>query len=53
MPAPRDRPFHLLDARNPAYPAQDTLQMVMSYYDNGRDERCFTRDGATPAGRTD
>ena len=26
---------------------------VMSYYDNGRGERCFTRDGATPAGRTD
>lgn len=66
--------FHLLNARNPAHPAQDTLQMVlshemghffglmahsrrcvdvMSYYDNGRGERCFTRDGAAPAGRTD
>ena len=26
---------------------------VMSYYDNGKGERCFTRDGAMPAGRGD
>lgn len=66
--------FRLLQARNPAHPAQDTLQMVlshemghffglmahsrrcvdvMSYYDNGRGERCFTRDGHLPTGRTD
>lgn len=66
--------FRLLNSRNPAHPAQDTLQMVlshemghffglmahsrrcvdvMSYYDNGKGERCFTRDGRVPAGRTD
>jgi hypothetical protein len=66
--------FALLNRRNPAHPAQDTLQMVlshemghffglmahsrrcvdvMSYYDNGQGERCFTRDGHVPAGRTD
>lgn len=66
--------FHLLNARNPAHPALDTLQMVvshemghffglmahsrrcvdvMSYYDNSRGERCFTRDGQVPAGRAD
>jgi len=66
--------FHLLNARNPAHPALDTLQMVlshemghffglmahsrrcvdvMSYYDNSRGERCFTRDGQPPAGRND
>ncbi len=64
--------FRLLNQRNPAHPAGDTLQMVvshemghffglmahsrrcvdvMSYYDNGRGERCFTRSGAMPAGR--
>ena len=26
---------------------------VMSYYDNSRGERCFTRDGQPPAGRND
>lgn len=26
---------------------------VMSYYDNGKGERCFTRDGHMPTGRTD
>lgn len=66
--------FALFNTRNPAHPAQDTLQMVlshemghffglmahsrrcvdvMSYYDNGKGERCFTRDGHVPAGRTD
>lgn len=67
--------FRLLDSRNPAHPALDTLQMVlshemghffglmahsrrcvdvMSYYDNGRGERCFTRGGgAMPSGRGD
>ena len=66
--------FALLNRRNPAHPAQDTLQMVlshemghffglmahsrrcvdvMSYYDNGKGERCFTRDGRAPTGRTD
>ncbi len=66
--------FRLLNQRNPAHPAADTLQMVvshemghffglmahsrrcvdvMSYYDNGQGERCFTRDGAMPAGRGD
>jgi hypothetical protein len=66
--------FRLLNKRNPAHPAQDTLQMVlshemghffglmahsrrcvdvMSYYDNGKGERCFTRDGHVPTGRTD
>ena len=66
--------FRLLDSRNPAHPALDTLQMVlshemghffglmahsrrcvdvMSYYDNGRGERCFTRNGAMPAGGGD
>mgnify|MGYP002138443102 CR=1 FL=1 len=54
------------DGANPAHPAGDTLQMVvshemghffglmahsrrcvdvMSYYDNGQGERCFTRAG--------
>lgn len=66
--------FRTLAQRNPAHPAADTLQMVvshemghffglmahsrrcvdvMSYYDNGKGERCFTRDGAMPAGRGD
>ncbi len=66
--------FRLLNQRNPAHPAADTLQMVvshemghffglmahsrrcvdvMSYYDNGKGERCFTRDGGMPAGRGD
>jgi hypothetical protein len=66
--------FQLLNARNPAYPAGDALQMVlshemghflglmehsrrcvdvMSYYANGQGERCFTRDGRSPAGTTD
>lgn len=66
--------FRTLAQRNPAHPAADTLQMVvshemghffglmahsrrcvdvMSYYDNGQGERCFTRDGAMPAGRGD
>ena len=66
--------FRLLNQRNPAHPAADTLQMVvshemghffglmahsrrcvdvMSYYDNGKGERCFTRDGAMPTGRGD
>jgi hypothetical protein len=66
--------FRLLNQRNPAHPAGDTLQMVvshemghffglmahsrrcvdvMSYYDNGRGERCFTRQGAMPATRGD
>ena len=66
--------FRLLNQRNPAHPAADTLQMVvshemghffglmahsrrcvdvMSYYDNGKGERCFTRSGAMPAGRGD
>ncbi|MES2718004.1 MAG: hypothetical protein V4795_19710 [Pseudomonadota bacterium] len=66
--------FRLLNQRNPAHPAADTLQMVvshemghffglmahsrrcvdvMSYYDNGKGERCFTRDGPMPATRGD
>jgi hypothetical protein len=66
--------FRLLNQRNPAHPAADTLQMVvshemghffglmshsrrcvdvMSYYDNGKGERCFTRDGPMPAMRGD
>lgn len=66
--------FRLLNQRNPAHPAGDTLQMVvshemghffglmahsrrcvdvMSYYDNGRGERCFTRDGPMPPTRGD
>lgn len=66
--------FRLLNRRNPAHPALDTLQMVvshemghffglmshsrrcvdvMSYYDNGRGERCFTRDGPMPPTRGD
>lgn len=66
--------FRTLNQRNPAHPAGDTLQMVvshemghffglmahsrrcvdvMSYYDNGRGERCFTRAGAMPAVRGD
>lgn len=66
--------FRLLQQRNPAHPAGDTLQMVvshemghffglmshsrrcvdvMSYYDNGRGERCFTRVGAMPPTRGD
>jgi hypothetical protein len=66
--------FRTLNQRNPAHPAADTLQMVvshemghffglmahsrrcvdvMSYYDNGKGERCFTRDGGMPAGRGD
>lgn len=66
--------FRLLNQRNPAHPAADTLQMVvshemghffglmahsrrcvdvMSYYDNGKGERCFTRDGGMPAWRGD
>lgn len=66
--------FGLLSQRNPAHPAADTLQMVvshemghffglmahsrrcvdvMSYYDNGKGERCFTRDGGMPATRGD
>lgn len=66
--------FRLLHQRNPAHPAADTLQMVvshemghffglmahsrrcvdvMSYYDNGKGEHCFTRDGPMPATRGD
>ncbi len=66
--------FRLLNQRNPAHPAGDTLQMVvshemghffglmahsrrcvdvMSYYDNGRGERCFTREGGMPPTRGD
>ena len=66
--------FRALNQRNPAHPAADTLQMVvshemghffglmahsrrcvdvMSYYDNGRGERCFTREGGMPATRGD
>lgn len=66
--------FRTLNQRNPAHPAGDTLQMVvshemghffglmahsrrcvdvMSYYDNGRGERCFTREGGMPATRGD
>ena len=66
--------FKLLNQRNPAHPAGDTLQMVvshemghffglmahsrrcvdvMSYYDNGKGERCFTRAGAMPPTRGD
>ncbi len=66
--------FRVLNQRNPAHPAADTLQMVvshemghffglmahsrrcvdvMSYYDNGKGERCFTREGGMPAGRGD
>lgn len=66
--------FRLLNQRNPAHPAADTLQMVvshemghffglmahsrrcvdvMSYYDNGKGERCVTRDGGMPAWRGD
>ena len=66
--------FRLLNQRNPAHPAADTLQMVvshemghffglmahsrrcvdvMSYYDNGKGERCVTRDGGLPAWRGD
>jgi hypothetical protein len=66
--------FRLLNQRNPAHPAADTLQMVvshemghffglmahsrrcvdvMSYYDNGKGERCFTREGAMPPMRGD
>ena len=66
--------FRLLNQRNPAHPAADTLQMVvshemghffglmahsrrcvdvMSYYDNGKGERCFTREGAMPPTRGD
>ncbi len=66
--------FRLLHQRNPAHPAADTLQMVvshemghffglmahsrrcidvMSYYDNGKGERCFTREGAMPPTRGD
>ena len=66
--------FRTLNQRNPAHPAADTLQMVvshemghffglmahsrrcvdvMSYYDNGKGERCFTRDGGMPVGRGD
>ncbi len=64
--------FQLLQTRNPAYDARQTLQMlishemghffgvmahsrrcvdVTSYYDNGRGETCFIRDGsARPPG---
>ena len=66
--------FRLLNSRNPAHPAGDTLQMVvshemghffglmahsrrcvdvMSYYDNGRGERCFTRAGRMLPARGD
>lgn len=66
--------FRTLNQRNPAHPAADTLQMVvshemghffglmahsrrcvdvMSYYDNGQGERCFTRAGAMPPTRGD
>jgi hypothetical protein len=66
--------FRMLNQRNPAHPAADTLQMVvshemghffglmahsrrcvdvMSYYDNGRGERCFTREGGMPPTRGD
>ena len=66
--------FRTLNQRNPAHPAADTLQMVvshemghffglmahsrrcvdvMSYYDNGKGERCFTREGGMPAMRGD
>ncbi len=66
--------FRMLNQRNPAHPAADTLQMVvshemghffglmahsrrcvdvMSYYDNGRGERCFTREGSMPPTRGD
>ena len=61
--------FRLLNTRNPAHDARETLQMVIShemghhfglmahsrrcvdvtsYYDNGKGERCFTRDGSLP-----
>ena len=61
--------FRLLNTRNPAHDARETLQMVIShemghhfglmahsrrcvdvtsYYDNGKGERCFTRDGSSP-----
>lgn len=66
--------FRMLNQRNPAHPAAETLQMVvshemghflglmahsrrcvdvMSYYDNGKGERCFTRAGGMPATRGD